>query len=70
MEMSCADRRRLANSYHLWMRDESSLKKVLAVHGLVIIRRAQFGDCADSAFQAVENSGRFERACAMRAVKS
>ena len=52
------------------MRDESSLKKVLAVHGLVIIRRAQFGDCADSAFQAVENSGRFERACAMRAVKS
>lgn len=59
----------LGNSEHLWMWDELSLAEALRGHGFVEVRRAQFGDSADPAFASVEDKGRFERACAMQAVK-
>jgi len=59
----------LGNSEHLWMWDELSLADALRRLGFVGVRRAQFGDCQDPAFAKVEDPGRFERACAMQAVR-
>lgn len=47
------------NSAHLWMWDEQSLTAVLRQTGFINIRRCRFNDCADPAFRAVEDAGRF-----------
>lgn len=59
----------LGNSEHLWMWDELSLADALRRLGFAEVRRAQFGDCQDPAFAKVEDLSRFERACAMQAMR-
>jgi SAM-dependent methyltransferase len=59
----------LGNRRHLWMWDYPSLTERLAAHGFCSIRRATFGDSADSAFAAVEDAIRFEDAVAIEAKK-
>jgi predicted SAM-dependent methyltransferase len=59
----------LGNSRHLWMWDYRSLEYKLKQHGFEAIGRAQFNDCDDPAFRAVENEGRFEGACAVQATR-
>lgn len=59
----------LGNSAHLWMWDEPSLSSALEEHGFGSVRRAEFGDCRDPAFRAVEHAERFKGACAMEAAK-
>jgi hypothetical protein len=62
--------RKLFNtSTHLWMWDESSMKKALKDHGFRRIRRCRFGDCEDPMFSFVEARERFENALAMEARK-
>jgi hypothetical protein len=51
--------RAFGGSAHLWMWDEPALSAALASAGFVEIRRCQFNDSADPAFNAVEESGRF-----------
>lgn len=59
----------LPNNSHMWMWDYAGMSAALASHGFVDIRRAAFGDCADPAFAAVENLGRFQNACAIECRK-
>jgi SAM-dependent methyltransferase len=59
----------IGNSRHLWMWDYASLAAKLAEHEFEQVRRASFNDCEDPAFRAVEDRGRFERACALQARK-
>ena len=59
----------LGKSRHLWMWDYHSLRTKLIEHGFQEVRRAGFGDCEDRAFLAVEDIGRFDRACALQARK-
>jgi SAM-dependent methyltransferase len=60
--------RKLFNtSAHLWMWDEVSMRKALAEHGFLQIRRCSFGDCDDPWFSHVEAPDRFEHAVAMEA---
>jgi hypothetical protein len=51
------------------MWDFNSLSHLLARHQFVDIRRASFNDCADKAFQAVEELDRFQDALAIEAKK-
>jgi len=55
----------LGHSAHQWMWDEKSLTYELRDAGFVTIRRAQFNDCADTRFLAVEEQGRFEGCLAL-----
>src|SRR5262245_36915705 len=55
----------LGHSAHQWMWDEKSLAHELRDAGFVAIRRAQFNDCADTGFLAVEEQGRFEGCLAL-----
>lgn len=55
----------LGHSAHLWMWDEASLRAELEAAGFVEVRRAELGDAADRAFDAVERAERFELAVAM-----
>lgn len=63
------------NSAHLWMWDGRAMAAALRQAGFVDIRRCRFNDCADAAFRAVEDAGRFLDAgegleeCAMEARK-
>jgi SAM-dependent methyltransferase len=63
------------NSAHLWMWDERALAAALRQAGFADVRRCRFNDCADPAFRAVEDAGRFLDAaerleeCAMEARK-
>ena len=57
----------LGNSRHLWMWDCLSLEAKLVDHGFQEVRRAEFNDCEDPAFLAVEDLGRFAGACALQA---
>ena len=59
----------LGNSRPLGMGDCGSLRAALDEHGFVSVRRADFGDCNDPAFAAVEDQGRFLGACAVEARK-
>jgi SAM-dependent methyltransferase len=59
----------LGNSRYLWMWDHHSLTAKLLEHGFKEVRRAQFNDCEDSMFRAVEDRGRFDRACVLQAKK-
>jgi predicted SAM-dependent methyltransferase len=49
----------LGNSRHLWMWDYKSLERELLDAGFVEIRRAAFGDSADSMFSLVEVESRW-----------
>lgn len=49
----------LGNSQHYWMWDYKSIKGELLQTGFVDIRRAEFGDSAESAFGAVEDPQRW-----------
>lgn len=60
----------LSNSSHMWMWDEAGMTAVLKRHGFTHIRRAQFGDCSDSAFNLVEDVSRFQNACALECRQS
>lgn len=68
-------RQMFGRSAHLWMWDEKSLAAALGKAGFTEIRRCRFGDCADAAFQQVEDADRFRDAaagieeCAMEAIK-
>jgi SAM-dependent methyltransferase len=68
-------REAFGRSVHLWMWDENSLAAALHRTGFIGIRRCRFGDCADAAFQQVEEAGRFHDSragieeCAMEAVR-
>lgn len=57
----------LQTSRHLWMWDVHALRAALIKHGFSEIRRCEFHDCEDQAFQAVENLERFRNALAMEA---
>jgi predicted SAM-dependent methyltransferase len=59
----------LGNARHLWMWDYTSLEQKLAQHGFREMRIARFNDSEDPAFVAVEAPERFEKACAIQAVK-
>ncbi len=50
----------LGNSKHLWMWDYESLHGELRDAGFVEIRRAEFGDSADSRFAEVEQADRWQ----------
>ena len=52
------------NSYHLWIWDYKSLSQELKAIGFREIRRCEFGDCKDPAFQSVESRPRFDWALA------
>jgi hypothetical protein len=52
---------------HLWMWDMYALRASLAKHGFRDIRRCEFHDCEDRAFEAVENPDRFRNALAVEA---
>lgn len=47
------------NSAHLWLWDESSIRKALETAGFTAIRRAHFGDSTDPMFALVESAGRW-----------
>jgi hypothetical protein len=49
------------HSRHLWMWDYRSMASELASVGFAGIRRAAYGDAADSCFHAVEDSARWDR---------
>jgi hypothetical protein len=49
----------LGHSTHLWMFDESSLRRRLDLAGFTSIRRCEFGDSKDPAFSQVERLDRF-----------
>jgi hypothetical protein len=60
------------NATHLWMWDEPSMAAALRQAGFIAIRRCEFNDCTDSAFEAVEDALRFRepsglKECAMEA---
>jgi hypothetical protein len=59
----------LQNSRHMWMWDYGGLYAALSQYGFVDIRRADFGDCEDMMFNAVERSSRFINACAIECKK-
>jgi len=50
----------LGNSKHLWMWDYKSLAKELEESGFLNIRRAEFGDSEEPAFDDVEDKGRWD----------
>lgn len=50
----------LGHSAHLWLWDFKSLSNELSNTGFVRIRRAQFGDSSDPAFEAFEERDRWE----------
>jgi SAM-dependent methyltransferase len=60
-------RKLLNTSAHLWMWDQTSMTQALQDHGFHQIRHCRFGDCDDTMFSFVEESGRFENALAMEA---
>lgn len=49
----------LGNSSHLWMWDFKSLSRELGAVGFSGIRRAEFGDAAETEFRDVEDEGRW-----------
>jgi SAM-dependent methyltransferase len=49
----------LGGSKHLWMWDQKAMEHELAAAGFGSIRRASFGDAADSMFSAVEQADRW-----------
>ena len=57
----------LGNSRHLWMWDYLSVRRVLAQHGFVRIRRCGYHDCPDKRFVEVEDQRRFENSLAVEA---
>lgn len=59
----------LGNSQHLWMWDYKSLKQELEKAGFSNIRRAQYGDAADSKFLEVENKDRWENCLGIECFK-
>jgi hypothetical protein len=62
-------REAFGNSHHLWMWDCKALANELAAVGFRGIRRCEFGDSKNLAFQAVENPGRYEWALAIECTK-
>lgn len=59
----------VGNSSHLWMWDEKSLTAELTQAGFTNIRRAQFGDDADTMFREVEDIGRWNGCLGMSAIR-
>ncbi len=59
----------LGNSSHLWMWDFKSISVELSKAGFQSIRRAQFGDSGDPAFNAVEDLGRWESCLGVECIK-
>jgi SAM-dependent methyltransferase len=59
----------LGNSHHLWMWDYKGLAAELEAAGFRNIRRCQFGDSCDPAFEAVEIRPRYEWALAIECTK-
>jgi SAM-dependent methyltransferase len=57
------------NSHHLWMWDFKGLSNELTAAGFREIRRCQFGDSRDPAFQSVEHPKRFDWALAIECTK-
>jgi predicted SAM-dependent methyltransferase len=57
------------NSHHLWMWDYKALAAELEAAGFRNIRRCQFGDSRDPAFQTVEVRARFDWALAIECTK-
>jgi predicted SAM-dependent methyltransferase len=57
------------NSAHLWMWDAPSLTVLLRRRGFTHIRRATYGDSADTRFRSVEREERFQDAVALEACK-
>lgn len=49
----------LGNSRHLWMWDYASFRRELEAAGFVGVRRAEYGDSQDLAFESVELSSRW-----------
>jgi SAM-dependent methyltransferase len=52
-------------SAHLWMWDEKSMKRELALAGFTAIRRARIGDNPDPQFARVEDAGRWDNCLGM-----
>ncbi len=59
----------LGNSRHMWMWDYPALSAELEKAGFVQIRRAQFADSGEAAFEAVEDPGRWEGHLGIHCVK-
>jgi predicted SAM-dependent methyltransferase len=59
----------LGNSQHLWMWDHKSIAQELEHAGFIGIRKAEYGDAADTSFIDVEDKGRWENSLSVECKK-
>lgn len=62
-------RRVFSNSFHLWLWDYNSVKKILIMTGFKNIRRCEYHDSEIKEFKMVENPNRFIEALTIEAKK-